>query len=408
MSVAAAAFLERLTAASGDYNKAKVGTLSALDAVYLDIKSEAARMGQTIRVYYPDVSAFTDQGANDWNPDPLNPGFVDVSLGKRPGKAITISDFEQFQTETSIIEQFFDPMYKRAAEYANQDVFNQITAANFPTSVSNPLGASAPGYYASYAPIATAPSVLDVNSARLAWNLLKRNKVPVARDGLSKILYHTDIHGNTLNDPAWNQENIVGAINARAARQDASVPGSESNTAFQFTRHDDQQAPTSTSSTLSGTVTVANGSTTVTGSSTHFTTQVVPAPTTTSITQVPPIAWVNFVGDAAGTPPYPMSVTSDTAGTLLQAYTGSQTSGVSITKVSYTSIAMHKYAIALVLRPLDSDTGPAVMTRIIKLKGIPIRISLSYIHLKSAWMLTFDYGMVSKVIRPDFGVLLNS
>lgn len=107
-------FLERLTAAAGDYNAAKVGTLSALDAVFLDVRPEVARMGQAIRVYYPDVAAFTDQAANDWTPEDLNPSYVDVPFGQRPGKAILVRDFEQFQTSTDIIEQFIDPNYKRA------------------------------------------------------------------------------------------------------------------------------------------------------------------------------------------------------------------------------------------------------------------------------------------------------
>jgi hypothetical protein len=33
---------------------------------------------------------------------------------------------------------------------------------------------------------------------------------------------------------------------------------------------------------------------------------------------------------------------------------------------------------------------------------------LSYQHLKSGWLMTLDYGMVAKVIRSDFGVLLSS
>src|SRR5271169_6709744 len=101
------AFLERLTAMSGEFNKAKVAELGALDSVYLDVRPEVARLGQTIRVYFPDLQPFTDQVANDWVPEDVNPAFIDVPFGQRPGKGILIRDFEQFQTSTDIIEQFF-------------------------------------------------------------------------------------------------------------------------------------------------------------------------------------------------------------------------------------------------------------------------------------------------------------
>lgn len=403
MAISPAAFLERLTAASGDFNKAKVGTLSALDAVYNDVRPEVARKGQTIRIYYPDLGAFVDQGSNDWNPDPLNPGYVDVPFGQRPGKAILIHDFEQFQTETDIIEQYFDPMYKRAMEYANAEVFDLLTTGNFPTTITG--GTATSGYYPSYTPISTLPSTLDVGSARLAWNLLVNNKVPISGDGNATVLYHPDVHANTLVDPAWSQENLVGQVIALSTRADAAGPMDDSNRAFKFTRRYDQQAPFVASANLTGTVTVANGTTTVTGSSTKFTTQVAPAPIS-GTNQVSNIGWIQFVGDSPLVY-YPMSVQSDTAGTLLQAYQGSQTSGVSIQKKSYTGVAMHKYAIALAVRPLDTNTGN-VMSRIIKLRGLPIRIMLDYVLLKGGWVLTADYGMVAKVIRPDFGVLFSS
>jgi hypothetical protein len=399
-------FLERLTARSGEYNKAKVGELGALGAVYLDLKSEVARMGQQIRVYFPDLSAFTDQGANDWNPDTLQPGYIDVPFLQRPGKAIEIQDFEQFQTSTDIIEQFYDPMYKRALEYANGTVFGLVNTTNFPTTIANstPFG----GRYPSYNPIATTPSTVDVGSMRLAWNMLVRNKVPVNPE-TANLLYHPDLHANTMVDPAWSQENLVSAMIAVGQRNQAGEDGA-ANKAFKFGRLHDVQAPTGMTPTtgtgaLSGTVTVANGSTTVTGSSTHFTTQV--APTTIANTnQVNNMAWVQFAGDNPLTQ-YPIIVNSDTSATLLSAYTGSQTSGVTMQKVTYTSLAFNKYAIALAVRPLDTNTG-RVMSRIITLRGIPIRLMLDYNQLKSAWILTADYALAAAVLRPDYGVLLTS
>lgn len=400
MANSVTAFFERLTAASGLYNKAKVGTLGALDAVTLDLKSEVARLGQTIRIPYPDVSAFTDQAANDWVPDDLNPGFVDVPLGQRPGKAIMARDFEQFQTATDIIEQFIDPNFKRACEFANAAIFQLLT----------------PGNFNSYGAIQTMPAEVDVLSARLAWNLLIRNKVPVQDDENSTILYHPDVHANTLTDPAWSQENLVSAVIAQGQRWDAADMGgdkvfpiqpigarSAANQAFKFRRRFDQQAPTSTTA-LSGTMTVANGSTSVSsGSGTHFTTQIAPVVTAPTISNT---AWVTFGTDTTS---YPVaSVQSDTAMTLAIPYGGSLSSGVTAVRTSYTGVAMHRYAIVLAVRPLEVVNDGHIHSQIMNIKGLPIRMMLSFQHRNSGYMLTFDYGMVAKVVRPDFGVLLNS
>ena len=50
-----AAFFETLVAGADEYNKAKVGRTALLDAVYKDVKPEAARIGKTVDVYFPDV-----------------------------------------------------------------------------------------------------------------------------------------------------------------------------------------------------------------------------------------------------------------------------------------------------------------------------------------------------------------
>jgi hypothetical protein len=395
-----AAFLERLTAAEGPYNEAKVGTLGALDAVYLDIRPEVARMGQTIRVYYPDLGPFIDQAANDWNPDDINPGFVDVPFGQRPGKAILVRDFEQFQTSTDIIQQYLDPIYKRAMEYANGAIFGLLTPTNFPTTpVVGPVG-----IYPSYTPITTLPATVDIGSAQLAWSLLVSNKIPLTPENAS-ILYHPQVHANTLTDPQWSQESLVSAMIALDVRRDAAE-GGVGNQAFKFIRRFDQQAPTATSTARTGTVTVANGATTIVGSSTKFLTELSPTRASPSVTSN--TTWVQFVGDSPLLS-YPVTnVTSDTAATLGMAYQGSQTSGVTYTRTTYTGIAMHKFAIALAVRPLELVNTGGVSSTILTLRGLPIRVMLSFPHIKSGWLLTADYGMVAKVLRPDFGVLLNS
>jgi len=412
-------FLERLTAAAGQYNRAKVGTVQALQGVFLDVRPEVARKGQTIRVYFPDVQAFTDQAANDWFPDDVNPNYVDVPFGQRPGKAILIRDFEQFQTSTDIIDQFIDPNYKRAMEYANGQIWAQINTTNFSASTT-PAG---------YAPIQTAFGEVDINSAKLAWNVLKRNKVPLSGPEDSSILYHTDVHANTLTDTAWYQESLVSAVLAKGIREGAGIvdqrgdavvgPGyggdfgrasSGGNTAFQFARRDDQQAPTSTLA-LAGTVTVANGSVNITaGSGTGWTATPATGP------GVAPLCagnWVYFsssntsITDAVG--PFPIAtVLSATTATLGIAYSGSLTTSTYVWRVTYTGIAMHRYAIALAVRPLEIVNNEGIQSRLIMIQGLPMRLMLSYQHLKAGWLLTLDYGMVCAVIRPDFGVILQS
>src|SRR3954447_6627524 len=119
MSNTITAFLETLVAASGDYNAAKVGRLSFIDAVYKDVRPEVARAGKTIQVYFPDIGAFSDQQGNDWNPADINPTFVDIVFNQRPGQSILVRDFEQWQTAVDVMEKYLDPLYKRGQEYIN-------------------------------------------------------------------------------------------------------------------------------------------------------------------------------------------------------------------------------------------------------------------------------------------------
>lgn len=390
MANAVNAFFQRLTAAAGEYNKAKVGELAALDAVYLDLKPEVASIGQTIRLYFPDVGAYADQVANDWVPEDVNTQYIDVPFGQRPGKALLIRDFEQWLTSTDILAQYLDPLYKRAMEYANLQIFQQVTTTNFNV----------------YGPIITTPAELDVGSARLAWNTLVRNKIPIRSPENASVLYHPDVHGNTLTDPAWYQENVVGAIIAQDTRQNVAMGGA--NDAFRFRRRSDVQAPTGTSANLTGTITVAAGSPVVTGTTTKFTTEVAAVPPTSPSNSPGNTVWITVGAD---TQSYPVkSVASDTSLTLASNYTGALTSGNTYTRTTYTGVAMHRFAIALAVRPLELVNTDGVTSKMIQLGpiGFPVRVMLSYQHPKAGWMLSMDYGMVARVIRPDFGVIFQS
>lgn len=375
------AFMERLTAASGDFNKAKVGKLAFLGNVYVDVKPEVARAGQTIRIYFPDTGAWSDQAGNDWNPSDVNPGYVDVPFAMRPGYSILVRDFEQFQTSTDIIDQFLDPMFKRGMEFANGQVSNLVTTGNFST------------YPALQS--ATLASV-DINTAANAWDILVGNKVPIQDPDAAALIVHNNVHRNMLTDTNWYQENLVGAVIAqgtrtRAADQDA-IQGATGES-FNFRRYWDQQVQTS-STAITGTVTTTNGSQAVTGSSTTFTSQATAG------------SWLTFGTDATS---YRVaSVTSDTALTLTQQYQGTGASGVTAKRTTYTCLAAHRYAIALAVRPLELVNDGHIHSRLLMMRGLPLRVMLSYVHQKGGWMLTMDYGMVAKVIRPDFGLVVQA
>jgi len=372
------AFLERLTAAAGDFNKAKVGRLGYMGAVFLDLRPDVARQGQTMRIYFPDVSAYEDQANNDWNPENLNPGYVDVTWGQRPGKAILVRDFEQFQSATDILDQFIDPNYKRACEYANGQVAALLNTTNF--NAYPPLQASK---------AATIPRGVVGNARRI----LLGNKVPVQNDGLSSLIYHPDVDANILSDANWDQESLVSAAIAANAFTNAAENG-PGDVVYGFKRRVDQQAPTGATANLTGTAAVTNGSTAVVGTTTKFTTE---ATVGTVITVGDDD--VGYVVD---------SVTDDTHLTLAQPYGGTTASGKTFVRATYTSVALHKYAIALAVRPLELVNNSAVVSRLIVLNGIPMRLMLSYQHLKAGWLMTLDYAMVAKVIRPDYGILINS
>lgn len=369
------AFFERLTAASGDYNAATVGTLGLLDAVYTDLKPEVARIGQTIRIPFPDIGAFTDQGVSDWTPDSLTPNYVEATIAKRPGKAILIHDFEQFQTSSNLIETFIDPAYKRACEFANAEIAAQLTTVNF-TAI--PAIAS------------TKPAGLTIDDAANAWDLLVENKVPISGQTDASLIVHNNVHKNMLVDKDWYQENLVGAVIAANARETAAA----GSTAFNFKRAYDQQIPTDKTANLTGTVAVTNGSAAVVGTTSKFLTEA-------------PVGSLIFID--GGTVAYRVAaVASDTAMTLAQLYAGTTAGGKNYTRRTYTGVAMHKFAIALAMRPLELVNNAHVTSRLMLIKNVPVRVQISYQHLKSGWLLTMDYGMVAKVIRPSFGVLIKS
>lgn len=382
MSNTITAFLERLTAASGDYNKAKVQKNAFLGNVYVDVKPEVARAGQTIRVPFPDLGAWSDQAGNDWDPDDVNPNYVDVTFNTRPGKSILVRDFDEMQTSTDIIDQFLDPMFKRGMEFANGQLAALVTTSNFnayPALQSSKL------------------SSVDVDTAANAWDVLTGNSVPIVDPRNAALIVHNNVNRNMVTDGTWNQESLVGVTIAQgqrvgAADQDAPVDPMVRQ-AFGFSRYYDQAIATGKTANLTGTVTTTTGSTAVTGASTKFTTDLAVG------------SWVTFGSD---TKSYRVAaIGSDTALTLTQNYAGTGGSGVNFKRTTYTCVAMHRYAMALAVRPLEIVNDGHIHSRLVVLNGIPFRVMVAYNQLKSGWLLTMDYGMAAAVLRPDFGIVIN-
>jgi hypothetical protein len=447
LSNAITGFLETFVAAAADYNDAVVGQLALLDAVYKDVKPEVARAGKTINVYFPDVSPVVDQGNADWTPEDINPNYVSLVFDQRPGKAILIRDFEQYMTSAEIRDKFVGPMFKRCAEYLNAQIAGLITPANF--SANAPiLGA-----------VAGEVTVADQLNA---WNGLANAKVPLDDSNDLSVLVHNAVYQKMLGDPQWVQETIVSSMIAREAREQGKLAN-----AFKFKPVWDQQMPTASATVLQGKVAVTTGSAAITGLATRWTLDLTTAhyltfgndPTQTpyaiaaingdaSITLASPYAgptattslkrkvilagtvavtngsaavagsgtsfatalnvgdWLIIQGDPTAAPYQVQSIASNSALTLATNYAGPTASGKLAAVQSFTCLALHRYAIALALRPLPEPDGNVVHFRYVDIKGIPMRLMASYQHLKSAWLVSLDFGYALAVIRPEFGQII--
>jgi len=452
------AFFETLVAGAAEYNKAKVGRTALLDAVYKDIKPEAARIGKTVDVYFPDVGPLQAINNGILTATTVNPNYIPLVFQTRAGAALQFQDFEQWQTAVDLAQKFFDPLYKRAREYLNGQIAALITPANF--NANAPITGATQGEVA-------------VTDQLKAWDTLADQKVPLEESDKLRLMVHNNVYRKMLGDSAWVQESLVSAAIAAEARQTANLAH-----AFNFQPIWDQQMPTSTGSILYGQVTLTSGSATVTGLNTAFTTQltagtsyltfgcdasktqykvsaitsdtsltlsavistatvsVATATATTSariqsvlagtltttagstaVTSTGSSAnitctagqWIVFSLDTTSTPYQIASVTSTNAMVLVQPYAGTAGSTNTATVYSYTNLALHEYAIALALRPIATpdEARNVVDVSYIDLMGIPLRVMVSYVHIYQALFVTVDFGYALGVIRPDFGVIIN-
>ena len=78
-----AAFFETLVAGADEYNKAKVGRTALLDAVYKDVKPEAARIGKTVDVYFPDVGPLQAINNGILTATTVNPNYIPLVFQTR-------------------------------------------------------------------------------------------------------------------------------------------------------------------------------------------------------------------------------------------------------------------------------------------------------------------------------------
>ena len=247
------AFFETLVAGADEYNKAKVGRTALLDAVYKDVKPEAARIGKTVDVYFPDVGPLSAINNGQLTPTSVNPNYIPLVFQTRAGAALQFQDFEQWQTAVDLAQKFFDPLYKRAREYLNGQIAALITQSNFNSNA--PI-------------IGATQGEVTVTDQLNAWGTLADQKVPLDDPGMLRLLCHNQVYRKMLGDSQWVQESLVSAVIAKEAREKAQI-----NSVFNFQPVWDQQMPTASGSIIYGQVNVTNGSTAVTGLNTAFTSQ---------------------------------------------------------------------------------------------------------------------------------------
>jgi len=444
-----AAFFETLVAGADEYNKAKVGKTALLDAVYKDVKPEAARVGKTVDVYFPDVGPLTAVNNGQLTASTVNPNYIPLVFQTRAGKALQFQDFEQWQTAVDLAQKFFDPLYKRAREYLNGQIAALITPANFNSNV--PV-------------IGAVQGEVQVADQLNAWNALADQKVPLDDSDKLRLMVHNNVYQKMLGDSAWVQESLVSAAIAMEARKEASLAH-----AFNFQPIWDQQMPTASGNIIYGQVGLTNGSNAVTGLNTAFTTDLTTSnqlifgndPTKTaytisSITSDTALVlgstysgatvtattarrltvirgtvssstttltgtsthftvdlnigdWVYDIAAAASVVPTQITaIASDTSATVAVAPTTAYSSST-LARKAYNNLALHEYAIALALRPIATpdEARNVVDVSYIDLMGIPLRVMVSYVHIYQALFVTVDFGYALGVIRPDFGVLIN-
>ena len=267
-----------------------------LDAVYKDVKPEAARIGKTVDVYFPDVGPLQAVNNGQLTGASVTPNYIPLVFQTRAGAALQFQDFEQWQTAVDLAQKFFDPLYKRAREYLNGQIAALITPTNFNSNA---------------AIVGATQGEVGVTDQLQAWDVLADQKVPLKDSAKLRLMVHNNVYRKMLGDSAWVQESLVSATIAASAR-----PANLAH-AFNFQPIWDQQMPSSSGSIIYGQVAVTNGSTAVTGSNTAFTTDLTTGNTLT------------FGNDTTKAQYTISSITSDTALVLGSTYSGATAASTS-------------------------------------------------------------------------------
>jgi hypothetical protein len=75
---------------------------------------------------------------------------------------------------------------------------------------------------------------------------------------------------------------------------------------------------------------------------------------------------------------------------------------------TYTSVLMHRWAIAAAYRPLPKPDPKVSEFTYIDWKGLPIRITFGYSVEKSGWLVNIDAGFGASVVRPNMAQLYST
>jgi hypothetical protein len=68
---------------------------------------------------------------------------------------------------------------------------------------------------------------------------------------------------------------------------------------------------------------------------------------------------------------------------------------------TFTGALFHKWAVAMATRPIATPETTVVEVTTVDFAGVPLRVMLSYNHLKLGWIVTIDAGYALKVVRPE-------
>ena len=456
------AFFETLVAGADEYNKAKVGQTALLDAVYKDVKPEAARIGKTVDVYFPDFGPLSNIGNGILTGQTVTPNFIPLVFQNRAGAALQFQDFEQWQTAVDLAQKFFDPLYKRAREFLNGQLAALITPANF--NANAPIIGAIQG---------------EVRCCRSAQRLglLADQKVPLDDSDKLHLLVHNRVYQKMLGDAGVGAGELscggdrdrgphqgaaparfqlparVGSADADRVGLDPLRPGQpdgqlRDRDGAQHQLHHGGCRRYQPGGLLPG-VRQRYHQDSVQGhggqqryqpdleqrhpdypgglGQRHHDGPLHPDPGPhlhyhggqhvghdhlgrPDQRQHRPVAQLRIRHQRrTGSNLYQITNVVTTTVTLASPIQAADAGTVYGTVQGYTNLALHEYAIALALRPIATpdESRNVVDVSYIDLMGIPLRVMVSYVHIYQALFVTVDFGYALGVIRPDFGVIIN-